>query len=112
MMEKKLIVCGVLNMAGIAKKSGNRYSMFKLFALEPIAIQGNVANACGYEPREYECEEQVLNQLQRCEFPVDVTAFLDLRRDNKVSINSVRILPAADSKLDPAVKAVVGSGVK
>lgn len=106
MMEKRLIVAGVLNMSGTSKKTGNRYSMFKLYALEPIAIQGNIANACGFEPREYECEEQVLNQLQREGFPCDVMAFLDLRRDNKVSINSVRILPqlVPESKPAAAVK--------
>lgn len=109
-LSKKMLVAGVLNMAGRAKSSGNPYSMFKMTVLEPTVIQGNIANACGYESREIDTEEQVLRQLQHEKFPVEVEAFMDIGRDNKIRVQSVRILE--QRAIEPVSAAKVGAAAQ
>lgn len=94
-MEKQMIIAGVKNLAGTGKASGKPYSMFFATVLEPALIEGPVRNAAGFEAREMECDEQVLHQLSRLSFPVTVSAYLLINRDNKVKINSVRVSEAA-----------------
>ncbi len=103
MMQKKILVAGVINLQGRAKASGNPYSMFKLTALEPAVIERNVHNASGYVAREFDCNEQVMRQLERERFPVEVDAFLQIGRDNKVEIDSVRILEQRETVKPAAV---------
>lgn len=101
-MEKKFLVTGIKNIAGKSKKTGNQFSMFIATVLEPTAVGGMVADACGYEAREIEVEEQVLRQMSREAFPVEVTAWLELNRDNKVRINSVKMSEPAKLVSTPA----------
>lgn len=94
-MEKQMLIAGIKNLAGTGKSSGKPYSMFFATVLEPSLVEGPVRNAAGFEAREVECEEQVMQQLARCKFPVSVTAWLVINRDNKIKISSVRIVEAA-----------------
>lgn len=97
-MEKDIQVIGVLNMSGTSSKTNRPYSMFKLFAMEPIVIRGNVTNAIGYQTREFDCDEQVLKTLENpgIKFPCKCTAFIELTRDNKALVNHVRVLHEKD----------------
>lgn len=106
-MEKQIQVCGVLHMSGLSRKNNQQYNMFKLIALEPIIIERNITNASGYKSREYDCEEQVINQLKAARFPCDVVAFLNLNHENKVVINSVRISTGTDTSDIPMKSAKV-----
>lgn len=93
-MEKLMVIAGIKNLSGTGKQSGRPYSMYLATVLEPSVIEGPVRNACGYEAREVECTEQVLQQLCRSKFPTTVTSFLVINRDNKIRIDSVRIVEA------------------
>lgn len=92
-MEKRLFVCGYKSLQGTAK-TGRAYAFTRLFVLEPNAIGGPVVNAGGFEVREFDTDEQVLAVLRSQTFPVECDAFLEIGRDNKVRVNSLRLRQA------------------
>lgn len=108
-MQKRIVVIGAFNMAGIAKQSKNEYSMFKIITMEPILIERNIVNAQGYKPREFDCEEQAFNQLRdlRGQFPMEVEAFLEMNNKNTVQIQSIR--PIGEDKTDIPLKSAGAS---
>jgi hypothetical protein len=104
-MEKRFLIAGVKNIAGTSKKSGNNYSMFFATVLEPSAVGGVVKDAAGYEAREIEVEEQAMKQLAREVFPCEALAWLEINRDNKIRISSVKLQAKQPVGQPAAVKA-------
>lgn len=94
-MQKSVIVSGVMNMKGRSKRTGNDYSMSKMTVLEPYIIKGAIADAAGFEAREIDCEDDVMQQLRGVKFPCEVIAHMEIGRENKVRVSSVEPVKSA-----------------
>lgn len=95
--QTTLVIAGVVNIAGTSSKNNRPYSLYKATVLDLKTPSGNVARAMGFQATEMSCTEQVMNQLDKAQFPVEVEAFMETNRNNEAEINSIRI-PAAKAK--------------
>lgn len=94
-MRQEMIIAGIVRLSGTSKKSGNTYDFMQVHVLDPIKQGGAVQQCEGFEPRQIECEPNVMMELRGGKFPAPYLCELSIGRDNKIRITSVQ---AVDDK--------------
>jgi hypothetical protein len=100
----KMFVAGVKLLSGKSKKTGEQFSMPRLFGLVPVETVNNQSvqiKGHGFEPMEIELDEEAIAQFAQYKFPV----VLDLETDVAPSMGEFKTIVVGVKKETPAVKA-------
>lgn len=80
----KVLVLGVINMAGTSKKTGTGYDMFRVITgseITAVSREGFQRRGAGYEPADIDLAPEAFNQFTGFKYPV----VLDLETDMRLS---------------------------
>jgi len=100
----KMYVAGVKLLSGKSKKTGELFSMPRLFglvAVESVNNQSVQIKGHGFEPMEVELDADAIEQFAEYKFPV----VLDLETDVAPSMGEFKTVVVGVKKTTPAVKA-------
>lgn len=100
----KMFVSGVKLLSGKSKKTGENFSMPRLFGLVPVETVNNASvqiKGHGYEPMEIEMDEEAIPQFAGFKFPI----VLDLETDVAPSMGEFKTIVVGVKKVESQVKA-------
>jgi len=90
-MQQRFLISGIYNRAGKAKASGNNYSMYMAYVMQPILIEGTIVNACGYRPVEFDLTELAFAKLIVQPLPMEFDCSIAVTPSSKLQITDIVI---------------------
>lgn len=90
-MQQRFLISGVYNRAGKAKQSGNNYSMYMAYVLQPIQIEGTIVDATGLRPVEFGLTQMAFAKLVGQPLPMEFDCSIAVDAQSKIQITDLVI---------------------